>query len=413
MSAPGRVRLMLFGQAAHIAWCTTGLSEKNITERFFVEDSIGLSQVLRENHPEIALIACHDAATCNAVIAVCRRANPGIQLIVIDDKSRNIGPKLVDGESLFAVLNVHDDGIDLIAVLKKAIAFVLQRRALQEQGDRRALRRHFPAQWLIAQESMQRDGKLEFATSLIRNILHSASQGLGIGAVLTYLDLMAMTMTNAQKENEVFSSLMRNAHAARAWLSAFENILNGLQKHYPREVVHSAELGEIIESAIAQVDKFRAVRGQDLETHDLEYQGGIEGNREALKEILSELLLNAYKYSPAKSLVRIQSYSTSEYTAITIINDAEQMGGGITGIPREYEEKVFEPFFRMNNTLDDRFIEQKYGLGIGLTLAEHAAQECGGRLYLYDIEGPDVQKGIQPAHKQVVAELVLQKVKDV
>lgn len=413
MKHPDRISVLIYGSAAHLAWCTTGATETMLTDRFFVTEPEKLAEVLRGNQPEIALVACENVSLCSNIVALCRRANPGIQIIVIKS---NDSFSAIEGEvhdNIFAVVADDSDNVELIAVMKKAIAFVRQRRQLQEKSESRSLRRHYPAHWLMSQESEARDSKLDFAASLIRNILHTASQGLGIGAVLTYVDLLQMTLPQGQLQqgNEAFAALVRNAQAARQWLNAFENILRGLQKKYQREVVRASDLLQVIESAARNAEHFREIKGQVLDVASAEFSGAVYGNHEALPEILGEMLLNAYKYSPPGSKVRIVPYATAEFCAITVVNEIEKMGGGISGIPPEYEEKVFEPFFRLNNTWDDRYREQKFGLGIGLTLAEHAAQQCGGRLYLYEVKVPADEAG-GTEENRIIAELMLARVMD-
>ncbi len=105
-------------------------------------------------------------------------------------------------------------------------------------------------------------------------------------------------------------------------------------------------------------------------------------------------------------------YVTPEIYSIVVVSEIESMRGGVTGVPPAYEKRVFEPFFRLNNTWDDRFRDQKYGLGIGLTLAEHAAEQCGARLYLYQIELPatEAETASEQRANRIVAELTLQRV---
>lgn len=187
-----------------------------------------------------------------------------------------------------------------------------------------------------------------------------------------------------------------------------------MQKQYPREVVHGSDFSEIVEQAIRDTEKFRVIKQQSIDAAHMPDVGSVYGNREALREILSELLLNACKYSPANSRISLMAYSTQEISAITVANDVEQSGGVSAGIPAEAEDRVFEPFYRLNNIMDDRYAEQKYGLGIGLTLAEHAALQCGGRLYLYELASPEAGSvEAEGVGRRVIAELVLQKAREV
>lgn len=413
MNSEENIGLVIFGTEAQVAWCSSALAGVLKARRHFVTERDKLGETIRNESPEIALLATGDANTCRSLILLCRRENPGLIIIIWNAENGKLSTQKDLCQSTFAIVDGDAGTLDIIAILKKAFAFVLQKREQQELQRKRQLRRQNPAQWLMGEENAERHRQLEYARSLIRNILHSASQGLGIGAVLTYIDLLQMSPAiQAVKEgDETISGLVKNASAARQWLAAFENILTGLQKRYEAQLIPFATVNQAIASAMHDTEHFRAIKGHEVVPALSEFVGSVRGNAEAISEIIAELLLNAYKYSPAKSKVRVMCYVTPEIYSIVVVSEIEAMRGGITGVPAAYEKRVFEPFFRLNNTWDDRFRDQKYGLGIGLTLAEHAAEQCGARLYLYQIELPATEAdsaGEQRANR-IVAELTLQR----
>lgn len=77
---------------------------------------------------------------------------------------------------------------------------------------------------------------------------------------------------------------------------------------------------------------------------------------EALKKILSNLFSNAIKYAETKVQVKLQNFNSEDKLfKIVFRND-----GYI--IPYDLKEKIFEPFYRINET------EKQSGTGIGLPL---------------------------------------------
>jgi signal transduction histidine kinase len=413
MSGEADIGIVIFGTEAQVAWCSSALSGVLKARRHFVTEREKLGETIRTEAPEIALLATGDANSCRNLILLCRRENPALLIIIWNAENGKLSAEKDLCQSTFAIVDGDAGTLDIIAILKKAFAFVLQKREQLELQSKRQLRRQNPAQWLMGEENAERHRQLEYARSLIRNILHSASQGLGIGAVLTYIDLLQMSPAiQAVKEgDETISGLVKNASAARQWLAAFENILTGLQKRYEADLLPFTTVNKAITTAVENSEHFRAIKGQEVILALSEFVGAVRGNAEAIGEIIAELLLNAFKYSPAKSKVRLMCYVTPEIYSIVVVSEIETMRGGVTGVPAAFEKRVFEPFFRLNNTWDDRFREQKYGLGIGLTLAEHAAEQCGARLYLYQIELPATEVATADADRanRIVAELTLQR----
>ncbi|UCJ08937.1 histidine kinase [Chitinophaga pendula] len=93
-------------------------------------------------------------------------------------------------------------------------------------------------------------------------------------------------------------------------------------------------------------------------------------DEDALQKIISNLLSNAVKYSTgAVKVVLYPALSGTPHFVIECWSDGNQ-------IPAEMAEKIFEPFFRLKET-----IRQK-GTGIGLALARSLALLHKGELYL-------------------------------
>ncbi len=90
---------------------------------------------------------------------------------------------------------------------------------------------------------------------------------------------------------------------------------------------------------------------------------------EALVKIFTNLLSNAVKYA-AKSVkvIGLPVEVTEDHFAIQFINDGK-------GIPQEFRDRIFEPFFRVRGN-------EKPGTGIGLSLARSLADLHHGSIHL-------------------------------
>ncbi len=95
---------------------------------------------------------------------------------------------------------------------------------------------------------------------------------------------------------------------------------------------------------------------------------------EALKKILSNLFNNAIKYADSRVHIRLQNFNSEDtFFKITFKND-----GFI--IPYDLKEKIFKPFYRINET------EKQSGTGIGLPLSRSLTELHKGVLDLIKSE---------------------------
>ncbi|MEO7768776.1 MAG: ATP-binding protein, partial [Ferruginibacter sp.] len=102
-------------------------------------------------------------------------------------------------------------------------------------------------------------------------------------------------------------------------------------------------------------------------------------DEEAMNKIFSNLFNNAIKYAQKKVVIKLLPIDEN---AQSFIIEFENDG---LKIPTAMKEKIFEPFYRLKETL------KQQGTGIGLALARSLTELHAGNLYLEDTnEGPNV-----------------------
>jgi PAS domain S-box-containing protein len=97
----------------------------------------------------------------------------------------------------------------------------------------------------------------------------------------------------------------------------------------------------------------------------------VTGDSEKLHQVMINLLSNACKYSPPGSLITIGAKFDSGEVIVFVQDE------GI-GIPLEMREKVFEKFYRIDNS-DRRMVG---GTGLGLALVKDIVTAHGGRVWI-------------------------------
>lgn len=124
---------------------------------------------------------------------------------------------------------------------------------------------------------------------------------------------------------------------------------------------------------------FRESLGKKLrdEKFDLVYETPfpvIYANESRVLQVFENMMSNAFKYggNPSKNVVSIGSRK-GEGEELFYIRDKGR------GIPKEYQEKIFSLFYRLDKTTP--------GTGIGLSVARKVMQFHGGRIWVESEEG--------------------------
>jgi PAS domain S-box-containing protein len=97
----------------------------------------------------------------------------------------------------------------------------------------------------------------------------------------------------------------------------------------------------------------------------------VQADRERIEEVLLNLLDNAVKYSPRGQPIRVRGRRSDE-EAIVSVSDAGQ------GIPLREQERIFERFQRVDNSVARR----TQGAGLGLYICKAIVEAHGGRIWV-------------------------------
>jgi signal transduction histidine kinase len=99
----------------------------------------------------------------------------------------------------------------------------------------------------------------------------------------------------------------------------------------------------------------------------------IKADKDALEQIIGNLLSNIEKYVPNNGMVDIETSQSEKWTTITISDNGP-------GIATNQRQRIFDAFHRISNKLSDGIS----GTGIGLSISRELALMHGGDLLLLD-----------------------------
>lgn len=140
---------------------------------------------------------------------------------------------------------------------------------------------------------------------------------------------------------------------------------DGLRLNRSPGLVH-----EVVANVIRQFEPVLARKGIRIDCQGTTPREA-EFDRDAMEQILGNLLGNAEKYAVDAERVCIHIEQDGQWVRLVVADDGP-------GIPAKERERIFEPFHRISNKLTDGVT----GTGIGLTIARDLARLHGGDLTL-------------------------------
>jgi len=147
-----------------------------------------------------------------------------------------------------------------------------------------------------------------------------------------------------------------------------------------------AELADAVvkDASVAnQKVSFRAVRiGKN-------FVGQVDGDR--IKQVLTNLVANASRFAPDSSEVTLEIESREKDFAIRIADHGD-------GIPESLRDKVFERFYRADNSRN----RDTGGSGLGLAIAKSIVTAHQGKIWAEETEGGGATFGIEIPRTQAI-----------
>jgi two-component system phosphate regulon sensor histidine kinase PhoR len=132
--------------------------------------------------------------------------------------------------------------------------------------------------------------------------------------------------------------------------------------------VERVDLGDVVRDSLARHEA--SARGKDIRCQE-DIEGPVEvlGDREALDQVVDNLLTNAIKYTHAGGTVTL---STRENGSMGVL---EVLDTGI-GIPAKDLDRIFERFYRVDKARSRAL----GGTGLGLAIVKHLVQAMHGEV---------------------------------
>lgn len=254
-----------------------------------------------------------------------------------------IGIAIIGGEKIGAFEN------SLLVAMLSECALTLEKQNILEANNK-----------IMLQASSE-----QLRSSLLRAVSHDLRTPLtGIAGGSDFI-LESFDILDKETIRSVLTDISRDA----LWLSGLvENLLNitrinegGLKVTKKNELVD-----EVISSAISKVIKRSGSRNIEIKKEDEVIFAPMDA--QLILQVIINLLDNSFKHTKNDAKIQLEYSRKENEFILKIIDD----GGGI---PEEFIDKIFEPFFTRTQGED-----KQRGAGLGLSICKSIAEAHGGSL---------------------------------
>ncbi len=221
------------------------------------------------------------------------------------------------------------------------------------------------------EEARQRTQELE---SLVQMVAHDLKSPLvSIGGLARLLKKGLLNTSLDERTEQILSQLSTTSRTLEQFL---KDLLDGLaiERSEPERIPF--RLDDTVEDVVRQHRQASEDKGILIHVEKANSLPSVLGDPHRIRQVLDNILGNAIRHMGKRPLptilIQVQHDSTR---VITRISD-----NGI-GIPREFQSKVFDRFFRVP------IADKQGGTGLGLSIVKKIVESHGGKIWVESEQG--------------------------
>jgi signal transduction histidine kinase len=270
-----------------------------------------------------------------------------------------------------------------VGAIVSLLLFLLVRAHVRERESEWRTTRETAA---LASQVQARNTELAVASRLKSEFLATMSHEIRtpLNAILGYTDIIQLGLSGPVTP-EQSAQLARITTSGRHLLGLIDDILDLSRIEANRlNVSHGpARVEKAMDAAIGFLRPQATAKGVALATHCEDPDDQYQGDEQRVQQILTNLLANAVKFTPAGGQVTLSCGHAGELPPHT---EAPASGPWIcftvadtgVGIAPAQQQRIFQPFVQG----DSGYTRAHGGAGLGLTISRRLARLMGGELTL-------------------------------
>ncbi|HMW04484.1 MAG TPA: response regulator [Leptospiraceae bacterium] len=249
---------------------------------------------------------------------------------------------------------------------------IAELRILNENIQKeREIRIEHQLNWNLFKENLIKKDSDRTDSGLMTSINSSLIQGAGLG---TLAPLVQMIQASSKLEGsyylvekDLLEMLFENTKFSNKLIFMIGDIDYIINNELPKESLTISEIYKLIESTVSDLADYQNLRNNIIKLASDTFSKNnrkIRINPEYFQKAIQELLFNALKFSEASSKIYILFEVVREEFHISVLNTPAKDTKEQNGIPSEYQNIIFEPFFRISRLVYDAIPTLDFGLGL-------------------------------------------------
>ncbi|MDF3820474.1 ATP-binding protein [Leptospira sp. 96542] len=220
------------------------------------------------------------------------------------------------------------------------------------------------------------------------NLNTSLMQGSGLGALVTTVGSL---IRKAKKEGDAYTvpafamELLEENFASTKklvkTLAEAQTVFESLNKE--PEVLTLLDVLSLIREEVNYLHDMLQIKNQSVMISNLQngYEMKISCLRHSLQVSIRELFINAMKYAPDGASIYVLFLRTGDTISVKFLNPPMDASINQFDFTKSEESVLFQPFYRVNKYVDERFLKEEFGLGLGLPVVKKLLEDMGAKVY--------------------------------
>jgi signal transduction histidine kinase len=219
--------------------------------------------------------------------------------------------------------------------------------------------------WLVATDYRRQLALARQKTDFVSNVSHELKTPLT--SIRMFAEMLAEGRVASPEKQQRFLRVI-NAEATRLG-RLINNVLDFARRERGEQQYHFSpcDLAEITAETIGACQPHLETTGFKLNAELPAGPAPIQADRDAIAQVLVNLLSNAEKYSGASKEILVTMQVRDQRAEVRVLDRG-------LGVPPGCEKRIFEQFYRAHDSLSSGIP----GSGLGLTLARQIARAHGG-----------------------------------